>query len=188
MTDLFRLTVRDMCLIALFVAIIAAMAQIIVPIPPVPFTLQTFAIPLAGVVLGARRGSFAVIIYLLLGAIGVPVFAGFNGGLHAVMGPTGGFLLSFPIFALIAGLAMKQAQKTEKLRYYLWLVGGLLVGATIMFTAGMLQLAFVTQMGISAAFGIGVLPFIIPDMLKIALVVIIAPKLRQVVDDKSLSV
>ena len=89
----------------MFAAVIAVLAQIAIPLPSgVPVTLQTFAVALTGVVLGAKRGSIATFVYILLGAVGVPVFSGFNGGLGAIVGKTGGFIWGFLFLAFFAGL------------------------------------------------------------------------------------
>lgn len=97
--------IRDLCYSAVFAAVIAVMAQLSIPLPGgVPLTLQTLGIMLAGIVLGPRRGTLSVLIYILLGAIGLPVFAGFKGGLSSVIGPTGGFIISFWVVSLCAGL------------------------------------------------------------------------------------
>lgn len=85
---------RDMALIAAFAAVITVCAWISVP-AAVPFTLQTFAVFLAVGLLGGKRGTIAVAVYILLGAVGVPVFSGFNGGLGALLGITGGYILGF---------------------------------------------------------------------------------------------
>ncbi len=91
-----KLSIQEICLIAIMTAITAVMAQISIPLPMmVPMTMQTFAVTLAGIILGAKCGSIAMGVYLLLGAVGVPVFSGFKGGLQSLIGPTGGFLLSF---------------------------------------------------------------------------------------------
>lgn len=98
------INVREMCYVAMFTAVIAVMAQISIPLPlGVPLTMQTFAITLAAVVLGAKYSTYSTIIYLLLGAIGVPVLANFSAGFDKFVGPTGGFLISFPIMAFIIG-------------------------------------------------------------------------------------
>ncbi|MCL2680573.1 MAG: biotin transporter BioY, partial [Coriobacteriia bacterium] len=174
---------RDLTLVALFVAIIAVLAQLTVPLPYVPLTMQTFAVAFAGLVLGVRRGTLAVCLYLLLGAVGAPVFAGFQGGFHALIGPTGGYLLSFPLFAAIVGYGadrFARSEQTNKARY-LWLIAGLMVGSLLNLLLGTLQLALVTQMGLQAAFFAGMFPFIVPELIKLTLVVSIAPKIRQVV-------
>lgn len=99
-----RFSVREICYSGLFAAVIAIMAQISIPMPGgVPMTMQTFAITLAAVVLGAKLSTVSSVIYLLLGAVGVPVLANFSGGFDKFIGPTGGFLISFPLMAFIIG-------------------------------------------------------------------------------------
>src|SRR5215211_6026822 len=104
---------------ALMAAVTAVAAQIAIPIFPVPFTLQVFAVVLSGFLLGPRYGALAQVIYLLVGAIGVPVFAQFKGGLGVVLGPTGGYLVSYPIAAAVAGLATNAARSAPR-RQALW--------------------------------------------------------------------
>ena len=92
----------DLCMIGVVTAVIVIMAQISIPMPlGVPMTMQTFAITLAGIILGSKKGAVASLIYVLLGAVGVPVFANFSGGYQLLVGPTGGFIISFPIMAFI---------------------------------------------------------------------------------------
>lgn len=93
--------VLDLAYIALMVALMAICAWITLPIGPVPFTMQTFAVFAALGLLGGRRGTLAVVVYLLLGAVGLPVFSGFNSGLSALLGPTGGYLVGFLVSALL---------------------------------------------------------------------------------------
>lgn len=101
---------------ALMVAVTAVAAQIVIPLFPIPFTLQVFAVVLAGLLLGPRYGALAMAIYLLVGAVGVPVFAGFKGGLGIILGPTGGYLVSYPLAAAIAGLAAHAAANAVRRR------------------------------------------------------------------------
>ena len=106
------LSVTDLCYIALFTALIAVLAQISIPLPGgVPLTLQTLAVPLAGIVLGPRRGTFSTLLYVLLGAIGIPVFANFTGGLGIVLGVTGGFIIS-----LSGSLDVAHTRRARQLR------------------------------------------------------------------------
>ena len=149
-----KLTVRELCQIALFTAVIAAGAQIAIPLPGgVPFTLQVTTISLAGLVLGPRKGSMATIVYVLLGAAGVPVFAHFTGGIGIVLGPTGGFILSFPLLALVAGLG----EQTGKLY---WTYAGLATGTAVNLLVGMLYFSLVLGTSLAAAFAVTVAPFI----------------------------
>lgn len=107
-----KLSVQDICIIAIMTAVTAVLAQISIPLPMmVPMTMQTFAVTLAGILLGAKRGAVSMIIYLLLGAVGAPVFTGLKGGLQSLAGPTGGFLLSFPVMAYIIGKGIELRKK-----------------------------------------------------------------------------
>src|ERR687897_3048574 len=115
------LNVAMMTRSALMAAVTAVAAQIAVPLPfsPVPFTLQVLAVILSGLLLGPRYGALAQAIYLLIGAVGVPVFAQFKGGLGVLLGPTGGYLLSYPIAAAVAGFAAYAARNAAR-RLALW--------------------------------------------------------------------
>src|SRR5829696_7645933 len=97
-------------------AVTAAAAQITIPLSPVPFTLQVLAVILSGLLLGVRHGALAQAVYVLVGAIGVPVFAGFKGGLGILLGPTGGYLISYPIAAAVAGLAARAVAPAARVR------------------------------------------------------------------------
>jgi len=167
-----KLSIRDLCYIGIFTAIITACAQLSIPMPyGVPMTLQTFAIPLAGVVLGTKKGTFSVLIYVLLGAIGFPVFAGFAGGLSIVLGATGGFILSFPLMALTAGIGDSKNNK-------IWLVCGLLAGAVINYLCGMIYFTVVMSSDLKTAFIACVLPFIPVAIVKIGLVAVLGKSLK----------
>jgi biotin transport system substrate-specific component len=160
--------------IAIFTAIIAVCAQIRVPMPfGVPFTMQTFAVPLAGVVLGMKNGTIAVIVYILLGAIGVPVFNGFQGSPAMIVGPTGGFILSFPIMAILAGIESKRYN-------YVFLTLWLILGAVINYACGMLMFAYVTNVSLETAFVRVVVPFIGGGIVKIIMVVLVGKRIRQI--------
>ena len=167
-----KLNTRDTCMIALFVAIIAICAQIAIPLPGgVPFTLQTWAILLAGLLLGSKKGAIATIAYLLLGAVGVPVFANFSSGFFRLIGPTGGFLLSFPIMAYISGLgAIKN--KTA------FTIGSLLLGVIINFICGMLIFMLVVNTSINVAFSATVLPFIPSSAFQIVMVMVVGSLIK----------
>ncbi|MCL2796882.1 MAG: biotin transporter BioY [Firmicutes bacterium] len=107
------LTLREMCRIAVFTALICALSPIAIPIGAVPITLQTFVILCTGVVAGPKNGTVACVAYVLLGAFGVPVFSLGRGGFGMIAGPTGGFILSFPLMALIAGLGARQMHRGQ---------------------------------------------------------------------------
>ena len=168
-----KITSRELCFIALFAAIISVVSQLSIPMPyGVPMTLQTFIIPLVGMVLGAKNGMISTVIYLLLGAIGIPVFAGFQGSIASFFGPTGGFLISFPLMAFFAGWG---AEKNNKVSLLL----GLVLGAISNFVFGIIIFSFVTSSPLHIAFVATTLPFIPTAIIKIFLIFIFGNKIRE---------
>lgn len=157
-----KFNTRDICYIALFTAVIAVMAQISIPMPlGVPMTMQTFAITLAAVVLGAKFSTLSTFIYLLLGAVGVPVLAGFSGGLDKFVGPTGGFLFSFPLMAFIIGLGVEH-RKAFKGAYVLALIAGTVVN----YVVGVLMFCILTKSPVMTGISACVIPFIPTAIIK----------------------
>ena len=157
-------------------AVTAAAAQITIPLPfsPVPFTLQVLAVILSGLLLGPRYGALAQAVYVLVGAAGAPVFASFSGGLGVVLGPTGGYLVSYPVAAAIAGLAARAAKSASR-RRALWtgFLGGS-AGLAAIYAVGATWLAVVTDLPFAAALVQGVLIFVPFDLVKVALATLVA--------------
>ena len=181
-----KLSLRDICMTALFAAGMAVCAMVAIPVGPggVPITLQTFAVALAGIVLGARRGVLAAIVYIALGAVGAPVFVGFSGGFGVLAGPTGGFILSFPLMAAAAGIGSRSGiAKTELeakgTRPKARLAAGLFVGAGINYLCGALWYSLVTRNGLGAAIVNCVLPFVPADTVKFAVAAVVGRRLRK---------
>lgn len=143
-----------------FIALIAAGSWISIPLPPVPITLQTLFVLLAGIVM-RRYAVIPVSLYVLLGAAGLPVFHNGTAGLGVLLGPTGGFLLGFFPAALIAGFAYEQ--KSPK-----WHIGGLIAACAVYLSAGVVWLSYSASISLLQAILIGVAPFIIGDALKAA--------------------
>ena len=171
------MSVRKLCHISFFVAIICVCAQIQIPMPHgVPLTLQTFAVMLTGIILGVKNGIIASFVYIALGALGAPVFSAFSGGLGVLFGRTGGFILSFPLLALAAAIGAG-FEKTKHNR--LWLAVFLIVGAIINFSFGVLIFSFVTSVPVWAAFGFSAAPFIPTELIKIALLVVFGKTIKQ---------
>ena len=167
-----KITAYDICSVSIFAAIITIMSQISIPMPyGVPMTLQTLAILLAGVVSGPKKGAIATGIYIFLGAAGVPVFAGFNGGLGAVFGYTGGFIMSFPVIALFAGLGALKADK-----WSLWT--GLVAGVVTNYTCGVVYYSLYTSNSLAVSFVTCVLIFIPMDAAKVIFVGVFGKKIR----------
>jgi biotin transport system substrate-specific component len=152
--------------IVLAIALVAAAARIAVPLPgtPVPVTLQDLTVLAIGIVLGPRRGALAIASYVLLGAVGAPVFSNGRSGLGWLMGPTGGYLLAFPIAAAVVGWGARS-------RRMLPFLAGLLAAHAATFTGGVSQLALVSGSGLAAALASGFVPFIPGIAFKSALLV-----------------
>lgn len=155
---------RDICYVAIFTAIIAAMAQISIPLPMgVPLTLQTLAVPMAGIILGAKRGTLSALIYVVMAAVGVPVLHNFTGGIGAVFGVTGGFILSFPLMAFLSGIVSKKGTKSP----VYWT--GLTAGVVINYLIGTIWFKIVADSTFAYAFTACVLPFIPTGIVKLVL-------------------
>jgi biotin transport system substrate-specific component len=136
-------------------------AQFEIPAQPVPFTLQTFFVLLAGALLGIRGGFISMGLYLLLGMIGLPVFSGGAFGMMKILGPTGGYLLAFPVAAVVVGYLIKVRSE------YWWSVVSMFVGSLIIFTLGTIQLNFVYFHNWATSFQVGFLLFSWWDLIKI---------------------
>ncbi|MBM7615430.1 biotin transporter BioY [Alkaliphilus hydrothermalis] len=160
-----KLSTRNMTLVALFAAITAVCSQIAIPLPfsPVPFTLQVVAVCLAGGILGSKLGGLALIVYILMGAAGMPVFAQFKGGLQVLVGPTGGFLFSFPIAAFLIGFVM------ERKNSLVTSIASMMFALILIYGLGFVQFKFVTAMGWEKSFYLVVAPYVVPDIIKIIL-------------------
>lgn len=159
-----QIKLRSMIMIALFAAIIGVLAQITIPLPLVPITGQTLAIGLAVTILGARNGTLSVILYLIIGCAGVPVFAEFSAGVSKLVGPTGGFLVGFVPQALLMGLFMEKFGFTVKHA----LIANIF-GMFITLFLGTAWLKVSADLSWVAAFAAGFTPFIIVGIIKGAL-------------------
>ena len=172
-----KLTVRDMAYIAMFAVIMAVCSWISVPYV-VPFTLQTFGVFLAVGVLGGKRGTLAVLIYILLGCVGLPVFAGFSGGIGVILGSTGGYIVGF-LFTALVMWALEKMPGNRTVMSILSMVLGLIVCYAFGTLWFMLVYARTTgPVGLWTALGWCVFPYIIPDLVKIALALVLQKRLR----------
>jgi biotin transport system substrate-specific component len=168
------LNVAMMTRVALMAAVTAVAAQITVPIEPVPFTFQVLAVILSGLLLGPRYGALAQAIYVLVGAVGVPVFAGFRGGLGIVFGDTGGYLLAYPFAAAVAGLAARAVANDQRRRA---LSASLLCGCAalvVIYALGATWLSVIADLSPAAALATGVLPFVVFDLVKVVVAALVA--------------
>lgn len=175
-----KLTTLDMTYIGLFACIMAICAWISVP-GEIPFTLQTMGVFLAVGLLGGKRGTLAVLVYVLLGAVGLPVFSGFTGGIGRLMGATGGYILGFLASALIMWAVEKLLPKK------LWaLVLGMVLGLAVCYAFGTAWFLVVYTkakgaISLMSVLGMCVIPYIIPDLLKIALALVLTKTLKRFV-------
>ncbi len=156
---------KNMILIALFAAVTVVCAQLVIPFIPVPFSLSIVAIFTCGGILDKKSAALSQVIYILLGLCGLPVFSGFSGGLQKVAGPTGGYIIAYPIMAFIVALILEKAGK----KTFGFLVLAMGSGLIICYVLGSIWLAFSQKISLWQALTIGVLPFIITDLMKIAL-------------------
>lgn len=164
-------SVRSTGLVIVFSLIIAACAQFSIYIGPIPITGQTFAVLLTGMLLGSRLGAAAVIAYLIEGAIGLPFFAGGGAGLVRFLGPTAGYLVAFPAAAFIVGAFAEHGWDKR----YPTAVAAMAIGSAIIFLGGWAWFAILTNTSPVAAFKLAVLPFLLGDVIKIALGAAVLP-------------
>lgn len=170
----------DMVYIAIFAVLMAVCSWISIPMA-VPFTLQTFGVFLAVGVLGGKRGTLSIVVYVLLGAIGIPVFAGFTGGLGIVLSNTGGYIIGFIFSALIMwAIEAALGKKT-------WVLAvSMIAGLIVCYAFGTVWFMYVYAknmgaVGLATVLGWCVIPFIVPDLVKIALALMLSKRLAGVI-------
>lgn len=172
-----RMSTQDLVMTGMFTAIICVLAQISIPVQPIPFTLGLFAIFLTGALLKPKYAFFAVLAYILLGAFGVPVFAGLKGGLQNLTGMTGGYLAAYPLMALVTALFYKHVKKYKTIA----LAVGMVISLILCYLLGTLWFAYSNTYGMNftAALSVCVFPFILFDVLKITLAISVSAVLRK---------
>lgn len=164
---------RGMTQIALFAAVIAVLSQISIPLPSgVPITLQTFAVALCGFLLGTKRGTLAVFVYLMLGLCGVPVFSAFGGGVAVLFGKTGGFLIGFLPFAALCGIPLR-----GRFRYSRVLSG--LVGLAVCHLCGGAMFSALTGTPFGGALLLVSVPYLLKDILCVVAAFLFADRTRK---------
>jgi biotin transport system substrate-specific component len=162
---------RSAGLVIVFSLFIAACAQFTIHIGPVPITGQSFAVLLTGALLGSRMGAAAVIAYLIEGAVGLPFFAGGGAGIVRFFGPTGGYLVAFPAAAFITGAFAEHGWDKR----YPTAVAAMAIGSALILFGGWAWFAVLTNTPPVAAFKLAVLPFLVGDVVKIALAAAVLP-------------
>ena len=155
---------KDMIAISLMTSVLCVIAPFSIPLPftPVPISLTNLAIYISSCILGSKKGTISVLLYLLIGAFGLPVFSGFSGGFTKLAGPTGGYLIGFIVCAIFTGIFVEKFEDN----IYMYPVG-MIIGTIACYGLGTVWLAFQLKIGYSQALLIGVIPYIIGDGLKI---------------------
>ena len=159
--------------IALMAAVICVVGPFTIPVGPVPVSLAPLAILLGVYILGTKKGTFALLVYLLIGAVGVPVFSGFTGGLGKLAGPTGGYFIGYILMALIAGWFIHRFYDKVAVQFL-----GMLLGLAVLYAFGTAWLAYSAGMSFGAALTAGVLPFIAFDIIKIIIAIALGRTVR----------
>ena len=165
-----KIKTKQMVLIALMTAVTCVLGPLSIPLPfsPVPISLTNFAI----FVLGMENGTISFIIYLLLGAVGVPVFSSFRGGLQVLAGATGGYLIGFIFLALIMGFALDHFD-----RKLVPTIIGMIIGMVVCYAFGTVWLAKLLSLSFKEGLMMGVIPYLPGDAAKIIIAAIVGPKL-----------
>ena len=163
-----KITTKDLVITGMFTALICVMAQISFPTQPIPFTLSLFAIFLTGALLTPRYSFFAVLTYLLIGAFGIPVFAGLKGGIGHLTNMTGGYLMAFPLMAFITSFFKKYN-----------IILGMLIALLSCYLIGTAWFSFITGNTFYTSLLTCVVPFVILDLIKIALAASVSTVIRK---------
>lgn len=171
---------RSMMLTSLFAALLAVSSQISIPIGPVPVTMQVMLVLLAGMVLGSRLGSASVVVWVLLGVFGLPVFAQGKAGAAVLIGPTGGYIFGYIVCAYIVGYVAEHFELTYK-----YTACSMLVGLAVIYSFGLagfvlsFQYVLHKAMSLDRALNLAVLPFLPFDLIKTTAAVYVGVRVRR---------
>jgi biotin transport system substrate-specific component len=173
-------SLQKLVLASMMSALIAVGAFISFPIGPIPIALQSFFVLIAGLLLGRNWGLASVAIYLIAGAVGLPVFAGGKGGLGHLFGPSGGYLIGYLGAVFTIGWFSDEAKGKV-----LWEIIGLVLGSIVVYASGIPWLKLTLGCSWSKALAIGVYPFLIGDALKIAAAILVIRRLRVLINNQA---
>ena len=167
------LSTKDMVMCALCAALIVVCSWISIP-AAVPFTLQTFGVCVATGLLGTKRGSISVIVYIILGLVGLPVFSGYAGGVGKLVGPTGGYIIGYIPMAFIAGyITFKFIDKK-----YMAVVG-MVAGTAVLYLIGTIWFVIQMKCEVGYALSVCVVPFLLDDAIKIVVATVLGIAVRE---------
>lgn len=165
---------RQLVLAALFAALTAVCSQIQIPLPMIPINLALFAVHLCGALLGAKWGALSMTVYALLGAMGVPVFAGFGSGPAVLFGKTGGYIIGYILCAAIVGLLSRRLGFT-----FPKLCLSMVIGVAVCYVFGTAWFMVISGLNLATSLSYCVLPFLPGDAVKILLAAFLALRLRK---------
>ena len=162
---------QNITLIALMSAILCIIGPFVIPIGMVPMSLTNLVIYLTIILLDKKRATISVAVYLLIGFVGLPVFAGFTGGAGKLLGPTGGYLIGYLVLSLVAGTILEKIEKVKILALSMGTIG--------LYMIGTMWLMFQSKLSFMSALTVGVLPFVVFDVIKILIAVVLENSIRK---------
>lgn len=177
-TKKHTIATNTMAKVALVCALLCALSPFSIPLPfsPVPLSLANFVLFLSVFVLKPKHAALSVILFLLIGAIGIPVFSGFSGGIGKLVGPTGGYLIGYLPLVLILGMSMKLSLKNH---WYIGYIVGIIIGEAVLYILGTAWLSYNLQITFAEGLGIGVIPYLPGDAIKAVIAMKIGAEIRK---------
>ena len=163
--------IQNITLIALMAAVLCITGPFVIPIGIVPISLTNMVIYLTIILLDKKRATISVAVYLLIGFVGLPVFAGFTGGAGKLLGPTGGYLIGYLVLSLVAGTILEKVEKVKAL--------ALGAGTTGLYLIGTIWLMYQSKLSFMSALTVGVLPFVVFDVIKIIVAISIGNSIKK---------
>ncbi|MGI6005566.1 MAG: biotin transporter BioY [Christensenellales bacterium] len=170
------ITVKQLCVAAIFTAITCVLAPISLPVGIIPFSLGVFAVLLVGAVLPPRLALLSIGAYMLLGLVGLPVFSGYRTGLQVLAGPTGGFAITFPVMSWLVSLFSHKPRKA----LWLYMFCSMVVAIAICHTGGVIWYSLYAKVTLAEAFAVCSAPFILVDLAKAVLATAIGLVIRRI--------
>lgn len=165
--------VYPLAMIAVMAAVMAVISPFALPIGPVPISLATFVVFLTAYVLGWKRAAVATLVYILLGAVGMPVFSGFAGGMGKLMGPTGGYIVGYIPLAIVSGLLIDRHPKNRVIQLF-----GMVLGTAVLYALGTVWFCQAMDATLGTALAACVIPFLPGDLGKMLVAMAVGPLLR----------
>lgn len=167
------ITVTNLVLCAMFAALMSICSQIQIPLPMVPINLALFGAHLCGAILGAKYGTLSLIVYVLMGMVGLPVYAGFSGGVAVLFGKTGGYIIGYVLDAFVVGWLVHRWGKG-----FVRCCGAMVIGAVVCYIFGTVWFMYVTGLGLWVSLIYCVFPFLAGDAVKIVLAAYLTRRLK----------